>query len=90
MQIALVALFTCLISTVGYYALIDIANTILVESMKELVPSQLVLEMRFLAFDANVLLRNFGLIAALSVVSLFTPLRRISKVQPVQIIKAHE
>ena len=90
LQIALVALFTCLISTVGYYALIDIANTILVESMKELVPSQLVLEMRFLAFDANVLLRNFGLIAALSVVSLFTPLRRISKVQPVQIIKAHE
>ncbi len=90
LQIALVALFTCLISTVGYYALIDFANLVLVESMKELVPSQLVLEMRFLAFDLEVLLRNYALIVILSAVSLFTPIRRISKIQPVQIIKARE
>ena len=90
LQIALIAVCTCLLSSLGYYFLIEPANDLFIMSLREMVPSQLVLDLDVLVFIPRLVLENGILIAALSVVSLFVPMSKIAKIQPVKIINNRE
>lgn len=90
LQIGLIALITCVISALGYYFLVEPANTLFVVSLREMVPSQLVLDLDVLVFIPQVVLRNIILIAVLAVVSLIIPMSRINKIQPIKIINVRE
>jgi len=86
LQIGLIAVFTCLVSGLGYYYLIGPVNDLFIVSLREMVPSQLVLDLDVLVFIPRVLAENVALVAALSVISLVVPMSKISKIRPVQII----
>ena len=90
LQVVLIALLTCVLSTVGYYFFIDIANDVLIESLKRLAPSQVVLDLDFLTFKPSVALVNCALVFALSLISLVIPMIKIKAIKPVKIIKAKE
>jgi hypothetical protein len=90
LQIGLIAVFTSLISGFGYYFLIEPANTLFVTSLREMVPSQLVLDLNVLVYIPQVVLRNVILIALLAIISLVIPMARIGKIQPVKIINTRD
>lgn len=90
LQIGLIAVFTCVVSTLGYYFLIGPANELFILSLREMVPSQLVLDLDVLVFLPKVVAENVLLIAILSVISLVVPMARIGKIQPVKIINARD
>ena len=90
LQILLIALLTIVMSTLGYFFFIDLANDVLIESLKQLAPSQVVLDLDFLTFKIDIALTNMLLILALALVSLLIPMLKIKGIKPVKIIKAKE
>ncbi len=90
LQICLIALLTIIMSTIGYFLFIDLANDVLIESLKQLAPTHIVLDLDFLTFKVSVVGMNVLLIIVLCVLSLFVPLIKIKNIKPVQIIKAKE
>ena len=90
LQIFLIAVLTSLISGFGYYFLIEPANTLFLASLREMVPSQLVLDLDVLVFIPQVVLRNLILIGLLAIISLVIPMARIGKIQPVKIINTRD
>lgn len=90
LQVFLVALLTAGLSTVGYYYFIDFANDVLFQSMQQLVPNQVVLDLDFFVFMPKVAIINCLLVFALSAISLITPMLKIKAIKPVKIIKAKE
>ena len=89
-QVILIAILTCLLSTAGYYFFIDLANDVLVESLKRLAPSNIVLDLDFLTFRSEIAALNCLLIFSLVLISLIFPLLKIKAIKPVKIIKAKE
>ena len=89
-QVVLVALLTCLLSTVGYVFFIDAANTILTDAMLQFNADKMVAELKFLTFNAAVATYNVLLILALALVSLIIPLLKIKFIQPVKIIQTKD
>ena len=90
LQIILIAILTILMSTFGYYYFIDMANDVLIASLKELAASHIVLDLDFLTFKLSVVNINVILILFLSILSLFIPMLKIRKIKPVKIIKTKE
>lgn len=91
LHVGLIALITCALSTVGYYHFIDLANTVLFESMTELVSdTHTVLNLKFFSFMPTVALMNCVLIFALALTSLIFPMIKIKQIKPVKIIKAKD
>jgi ABC-type antimicrobial peptide transport system permease subunit len=90
LQVVLIAILTCVLATLGYYFFIDFANDVLIESLKRLAPSSVVLDLDFLTFKPTVALVNCVLVFALSLVSLIIPMIKIKAIKPVKIIKAKE
>ena len=90
LQILLIAVLTSIMTTIGYYYFIDIANDILIESLKQLAPSQVVLDLQFLTFKTDIAITNCILILLLAGASLFAPIIKIKNIKPVKIIKAKE
>ena len=62
LQIILIAILTILMSTFGYYYFIDMANDVLIESLKRLAPSHVMLDLDFLTFKLSVVNINIVLI----------------------------
>ena len=90
LQIILIAILTILMSTIGYYFFIDLANDVLIASLKELAKNAIVLDLNFLTFKLNVVKINIILISILSCFSLIVPMVKIKNIKPVKIIKTKE
>ena len=90
LQIALIAILTCVLATIGYFVLIDLANVVLVESLKQLAPNRIVLDLNFLSFKPNIAAINCILTITLSIISLVAPMIKIKNIKPVKIIKAKD
>ncbi len=90
LQIMLIAILTCVLSTIGYYHFIDLANNVLFESMKKLAVNHVVLDLDFLAFDKTIAIQDCILVVILAMISLIVPMLAISKIHPVKIIKSKE
>ena len=90
LQIILIAILTILMSTFGYYYFIDMANDVLIKSLRKLAPTHVMLDLDFLTFKLNVVNINVILILVLGILSLFIPMLKIRKIKPVKIIKTKE
>jgi ABC-type antimicrobial peptide transport system permease subunit len=90
LQVTLIAILTCVLSTVGYYFLVGVANDVLFESMKQFVKSRVVLDLDFFTFMPKIALEDCALVAALSAISMIIPMIKIKAIKPVKIIKAKE
>lgn len=90
LQVGLIALLTCGLSTLGYYLFIDVANDILIESVHRIAPSWNMPDLQFLIFKPEIALMNCALIFVLAFVSLIFPMIKIKAIKPVKIIKAKE
>lgn len=90
LQVLLIAVLTCLLATAGQYFFIDMANDVLIESLKKLATSYIVLDLQFLTFQPNIAFVNCILILCLTSISLVFPMIRIKAIKPVKIIKAKE
>lgn len=90
LQVMLVAILTCGLSTLGYYLFIDVANDILIESVKRLAPSWNMPDLQFLVFEWEIALVNCALTLVLAILSLILPMIKIKAIKPVKIIKAKE
>lgn len=90
LQLLLIAICTIILSTIGYFFFIDLANDVLIESLKVLAPSHIVLDLDFLTFKINVVGVNSLLVVILTIVSFIIPMLKIYNIKPVQIIKTKE
>ena len=89
-QVLLISLLTCIMATVGYYFFIDMANDVLIESLRRLAPRSVVLDLDFLTFIPDIAAENCILICILSAISIIFPMIKIKAIKPVKIIKAKE
>lgn len=90
MQVVCIALLTCILSTLGYFLFIGLANDVLMASLTSLAPSRILPDIDFLTFRPAIAALNCALICALSALALTVPLLKIRKVEPVKIIRARE
>ena len=90
LQIMLIALLTCGLSTLGYYLFIDVANDILIESVKRIAPSWVMPDLQFLTYKVDIALDNCAFTFILALASLVAPMIKIKAIKPVKIIKAKE
>ena len=90
LQVVLIALLTCILSVVGYYYFIDIANDVLIESLKRLAPTHIVLDLDFLTFQWGIALQNCILVTVLALVALIPSMIKVKIIKPVKIIKTKD
>ncbi len=90
LQVFLIAILTCILTTAGYYFLIDLANDVLIESLHQFAKKWVVLDLKFLTFKPEIAAINCVLTMALALLSLVFPMAKIKAIKPVKIIKAKE
>ena len=89
-QILIVGLLTIILTFFGYLIFVDVANDILFESLKQLAKNRVVINLKFLKFNAIVMLINIISITLLSILSIAVPMVTIRKIKPAEIIKADD
>lgn len=90
LQIVLIAVLTILLSTIGYMIFVGIANDLLIESLKNLVPNRIILNLDFLVFNGQIMVQNGLLIGTLAILSFLIPMVKIRALHPVKIIRTKE
>ena len=90
LQIWFIVLVTSVISSLGYYVFIGLANDVLIESLKILAEGYTIFDLEFLLFSMDICLINVLLIFVLGFVSLVIPMLKIKNIKPVKIIKVKE
>lgn len=90
LQILLVALFTCLLTTIGYFLFADLTNKILISSLAKLAKGRVFQDLSFVSFNGMIIGLSSSITILLSIVSLVIPMIRIRKIKPVKIIKTKE
>ncbi len=90
LQMFLIAILTCVLAAVGYYYFIDLANDVLVESLRRIAPGHVMLDLKFLTFQKGIVRDNCILVGVLTVISLIIPMLKIKMIKPVKIIKTKD
>ena len=90
LQLLLIALCTIILSTIGYFFFIDLANDVLIESLKILAPGHIVIDLDFLTFKMSIVGVNSVLVIILCIISFIIPMVKIYNIKPVLIIKTKE
>ena len=90
LQVLLIALLTCVLSVAGYYYFIDLANEVLIESLKRLAPGYIVLDLDFLTFQKRIAIQNCILVIVLAIVALIPSMIKVKVIKPVKIIKTKD
>ena len=83
-------ILTIILSVLGFYFVSDLANTILVESLKQLAPSNIMMDLSFIKFDLSLILFDSLWMIIIAMMSTFTPMIKLMHIKPVKIIKAKE
>lgn len=86
----LIAVATIVVSVVGYVAFANVANRILVESLKVIAPARIMLDLQFIKFDWQLALINSAAVVLISIVSTTIPIILLKRIKPITIIKAKE
>ena len=90
LQIFLIALFSCVISTIGYYIFIGFSNDLLIDSILSFSPKLIIMKLDFLQFKFSIASSNCSLIVVLSLISFIIPMVKVKLIEPVKIIKTSE
>ena len=86
----LIAFTTIVVFVVGYVAFANVANHILLESLKAITPTKIMLDLQFIKFDWQLALINSAVVVFISIVSTIIPIILLRRIKPVTIIKAKE
>lgn len=86
----LIAFTTIVVFVVGYVAFANVANHILLESLKAITPTKIMLDLQFIKFDWQLALINSAVVVFISIVSTIFPIILLRRIKPVTIIKAKE
>ena len=86
----LIAFTTIAVFVVGYVAFANVANHILLESLKAITPTKIMLDLQFIKFDWRLALINSAVVVFISIVSTIIPIILLRRIKPVTIIKAKE
>ena len=86
----LIAVATIVVSVAGYVAFANVANHILVESLKAIAPAKIMLDLQFIKFDWRLALINSAAVVLISIVSTTIPIILLKRIKPITIIKAKE
>lgn len=86
----LIAFTTIVVFVVGYVAFANVANHILLESLKAITPTKIILDLQFIKFDWRLALINSAVVVFISIVSTIIPIILLRRIKPVTIIKAKE
>lgn len=89
-QILLVGIATCMLAYLGMFVFIDLANDVLVESLKRLASGFLVFDMQFLTFSNGIILPDCIGVLGITLLSTIIPLVMLRKIKPINIIKSKE
>ena len=81
---------TIIFSILGFYFLSDLANTILVESLRQLATSHIIMNLSFIKFDLNLILFDSCCMIIIALISTLMPMIKLKHIKPVDIIKAKE
>ncbi len=90
LQVVLIAIFTCVLATLGYYYFIDLANDVLIESLQRLAPERVVLDLNFLTFQKDIARDNCILVFILAIFALIPSMIKVKVIKPVKIIKTKD
>ena len=85
-----IALFTIFFSTIGFAVFSDLANNILVESLKMLATKSIMINLEFIYFNVNLISFDSILVLLISLLSTIVPTILIKQIKPITIIKAKE
>ena len=86
----LIAFTTIVVFVVGYVAFANVANHILLESLKAITPTKIMLDLQFIKFNWQLALINSAVVVFISIVSTIIPIILLRRIKPVTIIKAKE
>ena len=86
----LIAFTTIVAFVVGYVAFANVSNHILLESLKAITPTKIMLDLQFIKFDWQLALINSAVVVFISIVSTIIPIILLRRIKPVTIIKAKE
>ena len=86
----LIAFTTIVAFVVGYVAFANVSNHILLESLKAITPTKIMLDLQFIKFDWRLALINSAVVVFISIVSTIIPIILLRRIKPVTIIKAKE
>ena len=86
----LIAFTTIVVFVVGYVAFANVSNHILLESLKAITPTKIMLDLQFIKFDWQLALINSAVVVFISIVSTIIPIILLRCIKPVTIIKAKE
>lgn len=86
----LIAFTTIVVFVVGYVAFANVSNHILLESLKAITPTKIMLDLQFIKFDWQLALINSAVVVFISIVSTIIPIILLRRIKPVTIIKAKE
>ena len=86
----LIAFTTIVVFVVGYVAFANVANHILLESLKAITPTKIMRDLQFIKFDWRLALINSAVVVFISIVSTIIPIILLRRIKPVTIIKAKE
>lgn len=87
---AFIAILIITLVFVGYYSLSLIANDILMDSIKQLSPNQIMVKINFISFDLRLFLIDSLIALATSMLATIIPIVFLKKIEPISIIKAKE
>lgn len=90
LQTILLAIGTAILSTLGYYLFVGLANDILITSLNAMVSSNFIMDLDLLTFQKSIAIVDIIMIFLLTIVSLLVPLLKIRTIKPVKIIKVKE
>ena len=88
-QTALLTIFVCILTYLGAFFLVDVANDILIESFTRITNAGIE-SIDIISFDIGIVTAVISLTFVLSIASTIAPLLALRRIKPISIIKAKE
>ena len=90
LQIIITAIVTCILSYVGLYIFVNLADEVLVRALMASANGYTMMDIELISFNVPIIMADCGGVMLLSLLSTLLPLLSLRKVKPINIIKAKE
>ena len=90
LQIIITAIVTCILSYVGLYVFVNLADEVLVRALMASSSGYTMLDIELISFNVPIIMADCGGVMLISLLSTLLPLLSLRKVKPINIIKAKE
>lgn len=89
-QLLMLSAFTIIFYIIGSFMFIDLANEVLINSLMELAPTYVLINMKFLKINGLHFLINGIIVLIIVAISLMLPMLKLKRLKPTAIIRAKE